>query len=110
MTKVGVLLGGEEYATRLQMQDVIEFEIKLAEMQMSAEEQSEHDKVYRKLTVSQLQKVAPFINWSHFFNSAFKKVGREINSSEPVMVLSLDYLKKLSELVTQYLSNAHGRV
>ncbi|GFS48803.1 endothelin-converting enzyme homolog [Trichonephila inaurata madagascariensis] len=110
MTKVGVLLGGEEYATRLQMQDVIEFEIKLAEMQMSAEEQSEHDKLYRKLTVSQLQEVAPFINWRHYFNSAFKKVGREIYSSEPVMVLSLDYLKKLSELVTQYLSNAHGRV
>ncbi|GFY59605.1 endothelin-converting enzyme homolog, partial [Trichonephila inaurata madagascariensis] len=110
MTKVGVLLGGEEYATRLQMQDVLEFEMKLAEMQLTAEEQSEHDKVYRKLTVSQLQKVAPFINWSHYFNSAFMKVDREIYSSEPVMVLSLDYLKKLSELVTQYLSNAQGRV
>ncbi|GFQ78568.1 endothelin-converting enzyme homolog [Trichonephila clavata] len=32
MTKVGVLLGGEEYATRLQMQDIIEFEMKLAEV------------------------------------------------------------------------------
>ncbi|GFS39442.1 hypothetical protein NPIL_149871, partial [Nephila pilipes] len=31
MTKVGVLLGGEEYATRLHMQDVIEFEKKIAE-------------------------------------------------------------------------------
>ncbi|GFT93290.1 endothelin-converting enzyme homolog, partial [Nephila pilipes] len=31
MTKVGVLLGGEEYATNLQMKDILDFETKLAE-------------------------------------------------------------------------------
>ena len=30
MTKVGVLLGGEENSTRAQMEDVIDFETKLA--------------------------------------------------------------------------------
>ncbi|GFY69359.1 endothelin-converting enzyme homolog [Trichonephila inaurata madagascariensis] len=110
MTKVGVLLGGEEYATRLQMQDVIEFEMKLAEILIPDEERLDHNSMYRKVTISQLQEVAPFINWRHFFNSAFKKVGREINSSEPVVVFALDYLKKLSKLVTQYLSNSQGRV
>ncbi|GFR02087.1 endothelin-converting enzyme homolog, partial [Trichonephila clavata] len=110
MTKVGVLLDGEENATRLQMQDVLEFKIKLAEIQLPAEKLKEHNKVYRKLTVSQLQEVAPFLNWRLYFNSAFKAVGREIDSSEPVMVLGLDYLKNLSELVTQYLSNVQGRV
>ncbi|GFU64470.1 endothelin-converting enzyme homolog [Trichonephila clavipes] len=110
MTKVGVLLGGEEYATRLQMQDVIEFEMKLAEILIPEEERIDHNSMYRKVTISQLQEVAPFINWRHFFNSAFKKVGREIYSSEPVVVFALDYLKKLSKLVTQYLSNSQGRV
>ncbi|GFR11854.1 endothelin-converting enzyme homolog [Trichonephila clavata] len=110
MTKVGVLLGGEENATRLQMQDVLEFKMKLAEILVPDEEQADHNKLYRKLTVSQLQEVAPFIYWRHYFNSAFKQVDREIKSSEPVMVLALDYLKKLSKLVTQYLSNAQGQV
>ncbi|GFU64453.1 endothelin-converting enzyme homolog [Trichonephila clavipes] len=110
MTKTGVLLGGEEHATRLQMQGIIEFEMKLAEIMLSAEELGDHNSTYRKLTVNQLQMVAPFINWRHHLNSAFKMVGREIFSSEPVIVFGLDYLKKLSELVTAYLSNAKKRV
>ncbi|GFY59604.1 endothelin-converting enzyme homolog, partial [Trichonephila inaurata madagascariensis] len=110
MTKTGVLLGGEEHATRLQMQDVIDFEMKLAEIMLSAEELADHNLTYRKLTINQLQMVSPFINWRHHFHSAFKMVDREIHSSEPVIVFGLDYLKKLSELVTAYLSNAKGRV
>lgn len=35
MTKVGVLLGGEENATRDQMEDVIEFETKLANVSVA---------------------------------------------------------------------------
>ncbi|GFR09481.1 endothelin-converting enzyme homolog [Trichonephila clavata] len=110
MTKIGALLGGEENAARLQMQDVLEFEMKLAEIMIPKEEKSDHNKLYKKLTISQLQEVAPFINWMHLFNSAFMQVDQEIHSSEPVMVLALDYLKKLSKLVTQYLSNANGQV
>ncbi|GFR27810.1 endothelin-converting enzyme homolog [Trichonephila clavata] len=110
MTKVGVLLGGEEHVTRLQMQDVLKLEMKLAEIIAPDEEQTNYKLMYRKITISQLQEVAPFINWKHFFNSIFKKVGREIYSSEPVVALAFDYLKKLSKLVTQYISNAQGRV
>lgn len=110
MTKVGVLLGGEEYATRLQMQDIVEFEMKIAQILIPEEERIDHNTMYRKLTINQLQEMAPFINWRHYFNSAFKKVGREMYSSQPVVVMASDYIKKLSDLVTQYLSNAQGRV
>ncbi|GFT04815.1 endothelin-converting enzyme homolog, partial [Nephila pilipes] len=70
----------------------------------------DHNAIYRKVTISQLQELAPFINWRHYFNSAFKKVGREIYSSQAVVLLSLPYIQKLSDVVSQYLSQPQGRV
>ncbi|GFU09355.1 endothelin-converting enzyme homolog [Nephila pilipes] len=110
MTKIGVLLGGKENTTRLLMQDVIEFEIKLAEITTPEEEKRDYNAIYKKITINQLQKLAPFIKWKQFFNSAFKMVGREIYSPQAVVLLDLPYIQKLSNLVTQYLSQSLGRV
>ncbi|GFU35800.1 endothelin-converting enzyme homolog [Nephila pilipes] len=110
MTKVGVLLGGEENATNLQMRDILDFETKLAEIILPDEEKLDHNKIYEKMTVAELQEVVPFIHWTHYFNSAFKSVNRRISSSEEVVIFAREYLEKLSQLVTEYLYNPQGRL
>ncbi|GFT01325.1 endothelin-converting enzyme homolog, partial [Nephila pilipes] len=110
MTKVGVLLGGEEYATNLQMKDILDFETKLAEIILPEEEKLDHNKIYEKMTIAKLQELVPFIHWTHYFNSAFKSVNRRISSSEEVVVFAREYLEKLSQLVTEYLYNPRGRL
>ncbi|GFX89118.1 hypothetical protein TNCV_2854171 [Trichonephila clavipes] len=45
MTKVGVLLGGEENSTRAQMEDVIDFETKLANVSRPFNRSSEGRRV-----------------------------------------------------------------
>ncbi|GFS77745.1 endothelin-converting enzyme homolog [Trichonephila clavipes] len=109
MTKVGVLLGGDENATTVLMKDILDFETKLAEITLPDEEKMDQDKIYEKMTISDLQELMPFIHWTHYFNFAFNNVGRKISASEVVVIYEKDYFVKLTELVTKYLSNPQGR-
>jgi membrane metallo-endopeptidase-like protein 1 len=55
------LLGGEENSTRKQMQDIIDFETKLAEITIPQEERRDEEKLYNIMTISELQDKAPFV-------------------------------------------------
>ncbi|GIY38903.1 endothelin-converting enzyme homolog [Caerostris darwini] len=110
MTKVGVLLRGEENSTREQMEDVIEFETKLANITIPADERRDDEQLYHKTNISELQELAPVIDWSQYFNSAFKQVNREIPTSQELIIYAPEYIRKMSELVTQYLSTPEGKI
>ncbi|XP_054713276.1 endothelin-converting enzyme homolog isoform X1 [Uloborus diversus] len=110
MTKVGVLLGGEENATRAQMEDVIEFETKLANITIPAEERRDDEELYHKKTISELRELAPVIDWTQYFNSAFKLIGREISPTQELVIYAPEFIRKMSELVTQYLSSPEGKI
>ncbi|GFY47626.1 endothelin-converting enzyme homolog [Trichonephila inaurata madagascariensis] len=84
MTKVGVLLGGEEKTIRSQMEDVLDFETKLAEIIVPKGEKKAGSKLY-------------------------EKIGQNISSSQEITILSTEYLQKLSKLITKYQSNPSGQ-
>ncbi|GFR02662.1 endothelin-converting enzyme homolog, partial [Trichonephila clavata] len=109
MTKVGVLLGGDEKTTRSQMEDVLDLETKLAKIIVPKGEKKPGSKLYEKVTIAELQKIAPFIHWLDYFDSAFVKIGQNISSSQEITILSTEYLQKLSKLITKYLSNPHDQ-
>lgn len=69
MTAIGVLLGGSEASVKAQMQDVIDFEKRLANITVPAEERRDDERLYHKITVSELQDKAPLLNWTAYFNS-----------------------------------------
>lgn len=60
--QIGVLLGGEENSTKKQMQDVIEFETKLAEIMTPPEERRDEEKLYNLMSLSELQRKAAFVS------------------------------------------------
>lgn len=109
MTKVGVLLGGEENETRKQMKEVIKFETELAEITIPAEERRDDEQLYNKKTIAQLQELAPVIKWQRYFNFAFQKVGRNISKDEEVVIYAPQYLQNMSVLVSRYLSSVQGK-
>ena len=61
MVNVGVLLGGDPNSTRVEMGKVFEFERKLAEIYEPKEKMRQTEKIYHKMTIADLQKLAPAV-------------------------------------------------
>ncbi|XP_015172376.1 PREDICTED: endothelin-converting enzyme 1 isoform X2 [Polistes dominula] len=102
MTKIGVLLGGEENSTRRQMQDVIAFETRLANITTPQEERRDEEKLYHLMSLSDLQRKANFMSWVDFFQNATRIVNKKINSKAMIVNFAPDYFAKLTDLVHEY--------
>ncbi|KAK4877932.1 hypothetical protein RN001_010438 [Aquatica leii] len=111
MTKVGVLLGGEPNATQDQMQAVINFETKLANITTPNELRRDEESLYHMMSISELQDRAGFIDWKLFFENALKIVGkRKISPKENIVVYAPEYLEKLSSLIQEYQKTDDGKI
>lgn len=55
--------------------------------------------------ISELNSLAPFLNWHKYFNKGFNKVGAFINEDERILSLIQDYLVSLSEKITSEIFN-----
>ncbi|XP_064461108.1 endothelin-converting enzyme homolog isoform X2 [Ornithodoros turicata] len=110
MTTVGVLLGGDEASVKSQMEGVIEFEKALAKITIPAEERRDDEQLYHKMTIEQLQGIAPFINWTRYFDIAFSQINKTISSKQEVVVYAPEYMSNMSSLVREYMSTENGKV
>lgn len=110
MTRVCVLLGANEKSAKLQMSDVIEFETRLAEITIPADERRDEEILYNQMTIYELQEIAPFINWREHFADALRIVKRKVTDKERVVVYAPEYLKKLTIIVTEYNKTIDGKM
>lgn len=74
MLQTGVLLGGEQNTTRKQMADIIEFEKKIALITIPMENRRDEEKLYNLMSISELQKRAPFVSLSRHINLISTKI------------------------------------
>lgn len=79
-----MLLGGEENETRRQMQAVIDFETRLAEITTPQEERRDEEKLYNRMSISDLQRLAPFVSFRFFTNLENRKTKTQKNLIERV--------------------------
>ncbi|XP_066598593.1 endothelin-converting enzyme homolog isoform X2 [Prorops nasuta] len=110
MTKIGVLLGGEENSTRKQMQDVIDFETKLAEITTPQEDRRDEEKLYNLMTLNSLQHKAPFMSWVDYFQNATRLVNKRINGKAVIVNFAPEYFVKLSKVMAEYNSTTGGKI
>lgn len=110
MTRVCVLLGSDETSANLQMADVIQFETRLAEITIPADERRDEETLYNQMTIYELQEIAPFINWREHFADALRTVKRKVTDKERVVVYAPEYLKKLTEVVKEYNKTTNGKM
>ncbi|KAM6434597.1 endothelin-converting enzyme 1 isoform 1-T1 [Liasis olivaceus] len=105
MVQLGLLVGGgEEAATRQQMQEILDFETTLANITTPQEKRRDEEVIYHKITAGELKDLAPAIEWMMLLKEIFYPV--EINESEPVVVYAKEYLERISLLIL----NADKRV
>ena len=67
------------------MNKVILFETELANITTPSEDRRDEEGLYNPYTIRQWQKEVPFINWTMFFNDAFKLVNRTVSMFENVL-------------------------
>lgn len=109
MTKVSVLLGANETDARRQMKEVMDFETKIANITIPLEERRNEEAMYHPMKLSELDKLAPFINWTEHLDHAMELVGRRVTQREVVVVYAPEFLKKLSVIIAEMQKTPEGR-
>ncbi|XP_077924383.1 endothelin-converting enzyme 2 isoform X3 [Halichoerus grypus] len=97
MEDLGMLLGGRPASTREQMRQVLELEVRLASITVPQDQRRDEEKIYHKLSIVELQALAPSIDWLEFLSFLLSPL--ELGDSEPVVVYGTDYLQQVSELI-----------
>lgn len=130
MIKVSVLLGANETVARPQLEQVVTFETRLAEItseceflmigcehnihrfQSAAPQEDRRDEelIYHLMTLRELQERAPFLDWQDHLDDAFRKVKRKITEKERVVVYAPEYLDKLNSIIQHYNSTEEGQM
>lgn len=59
---MGILLGGEPNTTKAQMQAIIDFETRLANITIPSEQRRDEEALYNLMTIKQLQAIADFVS------------------------------------------------
>ncbi|KAF9808055.1 hypothetical protein SFRURICE_017227, partial [Spodoptera frugiperda] len=98
MTRICVLLGANKTESRAQMNKVILFETELANITTPSEDRRDEEGLYNPYTIRQWQKEVPFMNWTMFFNDAFKM----ISDTERIVVYAPEYFKNLTKVIKKY--------
>ncbi|XP_043864441.1 neprilysin-3 isoform X3 [Drosophila mojavensis] len=110
MTKVCVLLGANETTARIQMEAVINFEKKLANITIPMEERRNEEAMYHPMKLKDLIKLAPFLNWTDHFDNALQMVNRRVTDEEIVVVYAPDFLKNLSNIILNMQKTDAGKI
>ncbi|APZ45750.1 endothelin-converting protein [Polaribacter reichenbachii] len=87
--------GDDEATAKKNAATIVAFEKSLAEPMMTKEESRDIRKLYNPLTVAELQKLAPAINWQAHLD------GIGVTDLETVIVTDLGYFKAMSTIFTE---------
>ncbi|MCJ8740172.1 hypothetical protein PDJAM_G00055850 [Pangasius djambal] len=99
MVELGLLLGGDKNSTQSQMQQILDFETALANITVPQDERRDEEKIYHKITIAELQTLAPAVDWLDYLTSALSPL--ELNETEPVVVYAKEYLQQVSDLINK---------
>ncbi|XP_013387227.1 endothelin-converting enzyme homolog isoform X3 [Lingula anatina] len=110
MGELGSLLGWDKNDTLDMGRKIIEFETRLANITIPADERRDEEKNYHKMSLAELQQLAPVINWLGYFNTILKVSNITVTSSEKLVVYAPEFLGNMSALVLNMTSTEEGKM
>uniref|UniRef100_A0A8D3AB37 endothelin-converting enzyme 1 n=1 Tax=Scophthalmus maximus TaxID=52904 RepID=A0A8D3AB37_SCOMX len=99
MVELGMLLGGERSSTQIQMQQILDFETALANITVPQDQKRDDEKMYHKVTIAELQLLAPAVDWLDYLLSSLSPLER--NDTEPVVLYTREYVQQVSDLINK---------
>ena len=94
MVRITKLLGASNQTLEADIDDVLDFEVKLANISRVYEKSGGAS--YQRMTMVKLSKLVPKINWTKYFEYAIPK---PLNQSESIGTFGLDYFLDVQDIV-----------
>lgn len=98
MVDAAVIFGANRSNAEIEFLDVLQFEMELAKVSLTEEQQRNKTIIYNPFTIQQLQTTYPFINWLEFLNWSLDGIVR-VNEREKVSVVDKNYLQQLNGIL-----------
>ncbi|KAJ8683045.1 hypothetical protein QAD02_018837 [Eretmocerus hayati] len=95
---VAVLLGASVRNAIVQANELIEFEVKLANITVSPHEKQNVPEMYRHMQLHELITLIPQIDWQRYLTIV---LNRPVSHKEPVVVFATRYLQNMVDLVNR---------
>uniref|UniRef100_A0ABD2W5D8 Peptidase M13 C-terminal domain-containing protein n=1 Tax=Trichogramma kaykai TaxID=54128 RepID=A0ABD2W5D8_9HYME len=95
---VVTLLGASPRTAANHAEELVQFEIQLANITISPDERRNISDLYRRMRLDELRRTVPEIDWRRYLSIV---LGRPVGDSEPVVVFATNYLKDLVKLLSR---------
>jgi putative endopeptidase len=95
MVKLFALLGDAQSVAEANAATVMSIETRLAKASMARVDLRSPEKVYHKMTVAELKKIAPALNWERYFEGMGVGNLRELNVSQP------EFIKEVNAMLNE---------
>ncbi|XP_064467529.1 neprilysin-1-like [Ornithodoros turicata] len=89
----------EEEDLRALADEIVDFEVQIANRTRSQEERRDYDAMYQKVTLLEMQEKLPKFPWLEFFTDVFKNVNKTIDGNEPVVVWEMGYYESVLDFL-----------
>eukprot|EP00096_Caligus_rogercresseyi_P012738 TRINITY_DN5436_c0_g1_i1.p2 TRINITY_DN5436_c0_g1~~TRINITY_DN5436_c0_g1_i1.p2 ORF type:complete len:590 (-),score=128.56 TRINITY_DN5436_c0_g1_i1:3851-5620(-) len=99
MMDTAVLFGASHERAAIDMREVLEFEMKLANFSLPREKRRNATKLYNPMTIKDLTQLDPYTPWLKYINHILTKELIQVDDSEVIIVNVPSYIKNLSILV-----------
>ncbi|KPU80086.1 uncharacterized protein Dana_GF18324, isoform D [Drosophila ananassae] len=98
MSEVMHKMGASKSDAQRVAQELVYFETQLAGITAPAEQRLNVTKLYKRMTLDQLQSLVPEIEWRAYLQSL---QDREVSGSEEVVIYAVEYMSKLVTLIQE---------
>ncbi|XP_063380922.1 neprilysin-4-like [Cydia fagiglandana] len=96
LIKIALLMGGSKNHVLQSAENLINFEIKLANITSAPEDRRNVSELYRRMTLRKLEKLVPEVGWRRYLCAV---MNRTVHSHETVVLFALTYVKHLVKLI-----------
>ncbi|XP_055538182.1 neprilysin-1-like [Wyeomyia smithii] len=99
MTQIAVLLGGDATKASRELMDVVDFEVRLANASLPEADRHDTSAIYKKITLEQLQRQVPQIDWREYLQMTLGDVKLEEN--EEIVSYAMPYLVEMGKILNE---------
>lgn len=100
---VAVLLGAPAGHAKAEMENIVKFEVNLAQLTASPEDRRNISELYRRMPLANFVESFPKIDWIRYFRIVF---GRDLPAAQPIVLFAAEYFDNLVHL----LDRTHPRI